>query len=45
MPIACATGHACGVAAALAAKGDGVFRNVDVGLLQKKLIEQDAVLS
>lgn len=45
MPIACATGHACGVAAALAAKGDGVFRNVDVELLQKKLIEQDAVLS
>jgi len=45
MPIACATGHACGVAAALAAKGDGAFRNVDVKLLQKKLVEQDTVLS
>ena len=45
MPIACATGHACGVAAALAAKGDGVFRNVDVKLLQNTLVEQNAVLS
>jgi len=45
MPISCGTGHACGVAAALAAKGDGVFRNVDVGLVQKELIAQGAVLS
>jgi hypothetical protein len=45
MPIACATGHACGVAAALAVKGDGVFRNVDVKALQKVLVEHGAVLS
>lgn len=45
MPISCATGHACGAAAALAAKADGVFRNVDVKLLQEKLVEQGAVLS
>jgi len=45
MPIACATGHACGVAAALAARRDRVFRNVNVKLLRQKLIEQGAVLS
>ncbi len=45
MPISCATGHACGAAAALAAKVDGVFRNVDVKLVQGRLVEQGAVLS
>jgi len=39
-----ATGHAAGVAAALAAKEGGNVRGVDIRSIQKKLIRQDAVL-
>ncbi|OQB37936.1 MAG: tricarballylate dehydrogenase [Candidatus Latescibacteria bacterium ADurb.Bin168] len=39
-----ATGHAAGVAAALAAKKGGVVREVDIREIQKTLIIQDAVL-
>lgn len=38
------TGHAAGVAAGLAAIADQTPRELDVGLLQKTLLEQDTVL-
>ena len=44
MPIAVATGHACGVAAALAAAGDGAVRHVDAGKLRHMLADQKAIL-
>lgn len=40
-----ATGHAAGTAAALAAIHNKNFRDLDVRLVQNKLIEQDAILS
>ncbi len=39
-----ATGHAAGTAAALAVQGNGRIRDLDIGLLQKTLIEQDVIL-
>lgn len=44
MPISMATGHACGVAAALAASGNGVFRDVAIKELQSELRSQKAIL-
>ena len=38
------TGHAAGVAAGVAAKADQTPRDVDIGLLQQTLLEQEAVL-
>lgn len=43
-PTAGALGHACGVAAALAAKADGRVAKVAIKELQKNLVEQDAYL-
>ncbi len=43
-PMAGATGHAGGVAAALAVKGDGNVHSIDVKEMQKILIEQGAYL-
>jgi hypothetical protein len=40
-----ATGHAAGAAAALAARGDGAVRALDVKALQRIPCEQDVVLS
>lgn len=40
-----ATGHAAGTAAALAAAGNGRIRDLDIPLLQKALLEQDAILA
>jgi hypothetical protein len=40
-----ATGHAAGVAAALAAQGNGRIRNVPIRKLQRMLLAQGAVLS
>lgn len=45
MPACWAMGHAAGTAAALAAKGDGEVRGVNIGKLQRKLLEQGAILS
>jgi len=39
-----ATGHAAGTTAALAAQGSGKIRELDIGLLQKTLVEQDVIL-
>lgn len=43
-PMAGATGHAGGVAAALAVKGDGNVHAIDIKEMQKTLIEQGAYL-
>jgi len=43
-PMAGATGHAGGVAASLAASGDGNVHNIDVKELQKVLVDQGAYL-
>jgi hypothetical protein len=40
-----ATGHAAGVAAALSAQHDGKVRSLDIGLLQRTLVGQKAILS
>jgi hypothetical protein len=39
-----ATGHAAGVAAALAAQHGGKIRELDIRLVQRTLLEQDAIL-
>lgn len=43
-PTVGALGHACGIAAAQAAKGNGSTKNIDVKLLQKELVKQNAFL-
>lgn len=43
-PTVGALGHACGIAAAMAAKGNGDTRKVDIKALQNKLIQQKAFL-
>ena len=40
-----ATGHAAGTAAALASKGNGKVREIDIKILQKTLKEQKVVLN
>jgi hypothetical protein len=40
-----ATGHAAGTTAALAAKASGRVRDLDVGVLQQTLREQEVILS
>lgn len=44
MPCCFATGHAAGVAAALAARGGGAVRRVDIRQLQQGLLRQGALL-
>jgi hypothetical protein len=39
-----ATGHAAGTVAALAARHNGQIRKLDIGLVQRTLIRQDAIL-
>jgi hypothetical protein len=39
------TGHAAGTAAALASRGNGQVRDVDIALLQRTLLDQGAILS
>jgi hypothetical protein len=39
-----ATGHAAGTTAALASKHGGRIRDLDISLVQKTLVEQDAIL-
>ena len=40
-----ATGHAGGTIAALASQGNGKIRDLDIRLIQRTLLEQDAILS